>query len=128
MDLIGWIIGTVGAVAAVGAWLAAWYPSRFRPSWIIEPMANPTQFLVRNNTNCRADLLEVSATPLFPDKPTEPPTFELEAPSSATLEPGEAFGVRTSRSRGVVIIWNRRRWWGRSTQYNRELTLPIKYA
>lgn len=128
MEWIGWIIGLVSAVAAIGAWLAAWYPSRFRQSWIIEPMANPRQFLVRNNTNRRALILEIDPTPLHPDRPQELPRYTVEGPANADVEPGEAFGITASRARGIVITWTRRRWWGKTTEYKREWTLPIKYA
>lgn len=128
-DWIGWVIGVASVVAATGAWLAAWYPSRFRESWIVEPMANPGHFLVRNNTNRRAEVLSVEATPLYPGRPEEPPNYATDEPASATIEPGEAFGVRVDTARGLIITWNRRVWWRRTPlEHSREWTVPIKFA
>lgn len=128
-DWVGWAIGLASVIAATGAWLAAWYPSRFRKSWLVEPMATPTEYLVRNNTNRRAEVLSIEATPIYPDKPDARPNYATDAPASATVEPGEAFGVRVSRARGLVITWNRRVWWRRKPiEQSREVTIPIKYS
>lgn len=129
-DPIGTTIGVVGAIAAIGAWSAAWYPNRFTRSWLIEPRENPGQFLVRNNTRRRAVIITVEATPLYPDRPNEQPLLHVDAPAQARLEQGEAFAIRTRAARGVVISWGRERWWlpRKNREYSGEWTIPIKYS
>jgi len=125
---VGWLIGFIGAVAAVGAWFAAWYPSRFRESWLIEPGPGAKQYLVRNNTNRVAEILETEVTALYPERTDEAPLYEVDDPVKATLQHGEAFGVYAVRARGMVITWRRRRWWRGRSEHSGEWTFPIRRA
>lgn len=130
-DSITLAVSIIAAIAAGGAWFAAWYPSRFVQSWLIETaQGNNSQYLVRNNTRREALVLETQATALFPDRPDQGPIFALDEPAAALLNDGESFGIMASRARGLNIVWTRKIWWkfGRAQEYSREIIIPIRYS
>lgn len=121
-------VGAVAALAATGAWVAAASANRFEQSWVIDPREGvPGQYLLRNNTKRRAELIETEPTPLYPERPDEPPKFHLDAPANANLAHGETIGFRARNTRGVIIQWRRKIFWFERT-YRREFTLPLRYA
>lgn len=115
------IAGGAAAVAGMGAWGATAYGNRFIESWQVEDRG-PGVYFLRNNTRRNAEMLESEATQLTS---TRTATFELTGQQSATIRPGEGFGVILRDARGIKITWTRKTWWGKTKTHVREVTLAF---